>query len=274
MNSGGILNLQKETVEKVVAILQQYSSVIAVYLTGSMADNTNTPFSDIDMVAIFDTDDRVGREDIFREVERLYTLMSSLWVYDVDGLFLYENGIRLDLSLVKPSEFQKWSIKNVKILFDKQSVVANRLKSPGSGDKVIKPKWNNDEGVFLDWFFWMFRQVYCWTKQSELKKEKRFNKLYNAQTSLASIREKIIEMALFVYGKWEYMSVFDSKLTCQLEETFTSLEEQKILIATRKLLDIYAEVANLYCSKTGDIFPREKIEKMKTMFDDFDLLKS
>ncbi|MBD3279425.1 MAG: hypothetical protein GF390_01795, partial [Candidatus Pacebacteria bacterium] len=70
------IELQNQTIEQVTAILKKYPSVVAAALMGSHADNTNTAFSDIDLLVVFENDEREGLKSIFEEVTSIKPTLS------------------------------------------------------------------------------------------------------------------------------------------------------------------------------------------------------
>ena len=191
----------------------------------------------------------------------------------MEGLFLFENGMRLDVTFIKPFEFKEWTLNKVKVIQD----ISGKVKSKYAQTKNIlekqsKPKWNDAEGAYLDWFFWMFRQIYCYIMQAELKPYKRFDKLDSAQSSIKSVRDKLINMIVYLYGKKEYIDSIDKNMSSELEKTYTSLNTQEMLLATRKLAEIYEVLGKEYADKNKLIFPGNKLITMKQLFDEFDQL--
>lgn len=253
--------------------MNKFESVEGIFLVGSHAVDQNTAFSDVDLCLLFETDEREELQQIHDAISKLLPTMSTLFLFDKEGLYLFENGVRLDVSFIKPSEFADWTLKKCKILKDRSGVISEKVAE--TKDKVAsasKPKWNPSEGEFIDWFFWMFRQIYCWTKQAEQNPEKRFNKLYSSLSSLQSVRDKLLEMRIYINGSWDYLNNIDPELAGKLQGTFTSMDSKEILKATRDLLEIYVEVGREYCKKTSSEFPEEKFEKMRELFNLFDAL--
>ncbi len=159
----------------------------------------------------------------------------------------------------------------VKILYDTQDLISNKLRVAGVGaDETEKPRWNQEEGVFLDWFLWMFRQIYCWTLQARLKPEKAFDKLYMAQGSLKTVRDKLLGMEIFLYGHREYLNKINPELASKLANTFVPLEVPKMLTAVKDLIVIYDDIGNKYALKTGEAFPKEKLRILENLLADYD----
>jgi len=62
-----------------------------------MVQGTNDAFSDVDLICFFDSEAKTGREELFQAVGDIYPPLSKLYLYDTYALYLYANGVRLDL---------------------------------------------------------------------------------------------------------------------------------------------------------------------------------
>ncbi len=100
------LKCQQIVIDKACEVAKQYTDVVGIYLSGSHALNDNTPYSDVDLEILFDSDTRDSRKKIHEDLISIFPTLSNLYLYDKDGLFLYENGVRLDVAYIKPTDFQ------------------------------------------------------------------------------------------------------------------------------------------------------------------------
>ena len=209
------IELQLQIIKRVVSVLKRYDSVVAAALLGSHANNSNTVFSDIDLVVVFENDERKDLKNIFDEVVAIKPTLSTLYqLYDKKSLILFQDGIRLDLTLEKRSDFDKWTLKPVKVLFDREGILSRMMEaSQGKFEVPEKPKWNDKEGSLVDWFFWMFRQAFCYACQSEVVPKKSFEKKDLALSSIKSIRDKLLETLYYVNGKKDYLAKGLAQLT-------------------------------------------------------------
>lgn len=265
---------QQEIIDRTVEILRRYDSVSAIALAGSHAKGTNTAFSDIDLVVVFKTDARQGLQDIFREVTSIRPTISTLYqLYDLESLILFDNGVRLDLSLVKPSSFADWVIhsSNTKVVYDPDQIVEKQLSaSVGKSERANPPKWNESEGSYVTWYFWMFRQAYCYALQSKTAENKSFDKMYSAHSSINSIRKALLDVVYYTNGEKDYLRSIDAELAEKLASTYTSFDLDETKKAIRLLLEIYSAVIEKYCKKEQLEYPRESMEKTRSLFDEFD----
>ena len=267
------LKLQQDYINKVATIVKQYDSVDSIFLVGSHSKGENTPFSDIDICLLFKTDLRENREDIFKRILELSPTLSHLYLFDSEGLFLFVNGIRLDVTFIKPTDFEKLALNKVKIIQDLNGMVAEKYtQTKDAEEKPSKPKWNESEGDFLDWFFWMFRQIYCYILQAGLKPDKRFDKLNSAQSSIKSVRDKLIDMLVYLNNKKDYINSIDKNISGEFEKTYSSLNPTDMLLATRKLADIYEIIGREYAKRINTSFPDAKLVTTKALFNEFDNL--
>ena len=266
------IELQLQTIEQVTSILKKFNNVIAAALIGSHADETNTAFSDIDMVIVFETDERNNLKKIFDEIVSLKPTLSTLYqIFDRESLILYEDGVRLDLTLEKRSDFEKQTINSARILFDKKGTLNQKIKK-SQGQDVIpdKPEWNEEEGNFVDWFFWMFRQAYCYTCQSNLLPEKSFEKKDLAISSIKTIRDKLLETLYYVNGKKDYLANIDDSLLTKFSKTHKGNTIDDLKSSIRILIGLYEIIIGGYCLKEKIDFPVKKVQKIKQLFNEFD----
>lgn len=266
------IKLQEQTISQVTSILKKHENVVAAALSGSFADGTNTPFSDIDLFVVFDNDERKNIESIFHEITSIKPTLSTLYqLYDKESLILFEDGVRLDLTMEKRSEFDKSPLKPLKILFDKESILEKMVNDAINKHEIPnKPKWNENEGSFVDWFFWMFRQAYGYACQSEAVPGKSFEKKILAQNSISSIRDKLLNTLYYTNKRRDYLSNIDKDLENKFAETLTSNNVENMKYAIRMLVELYEEIIGKYCEKENLVFPKEKTKKIRKIFDEFD----
>lgn len=266
------IKLQHETIERVIDLLRSYQEVEAIFIMGSHAKGEESSFSDIDIGFVFSDPERPKREEIFNKVSNLYPSLCSLWLYDKQGLFLYNNGVRLDLDFLIPKDVDDWGdLSNVKFAYDPKGKYQAKTKEPVNETSPAPiPKWRDEDGDMIDWFFWMFRQTYCYVKRGETNERRSFDKLYSAQTSLSSIRAKLLEMKIFLNGKREYMSILDPNFASKMSDSFSNFDPNNMAKATRELFDLFELIAKAYCEKVDKDFPADKVASMRNLFDDFD----
>ncbi|MFW6281649.1 MAG: aminoglycoside 6-adenylyltransferase [bacterium] len=266
------IELQHQTIEQVTSILYKYDSVAAAALIGSHADNTNTAFSDIDLIVVFEDDERKNLKTIFKEIVSLKHTLSTLYqIYDKESLILYEDGVRLDLTLEKRSNFEKRRLKSARVLFDRKGIMRHIIKDSREKDEILDhPEWNDKEGSFIDWFFWMFRQAYCYTCQSELIPEKSFEKKDLAINSVKLIRDKLLDTLYYVNSKKDYLVNIDKKLLSKFSQTYPGNSIGEIKSSIRILVKLYEKIIGKYCLKENKKFPEEKVKIIKNLFVEFD----
>jgi len=265
------IKLQRETIKKVVDLSKSFDGIEAIFIMGSHAKDEESSFSDIDIGLVFSDPERQQREEIFNKVADLYPSLCVLWLYDKNGLFLYQNGVRLDLDFLTQKDLKDWGLSKVKIVYDPHNKYRDRVKkTDNKHSSAPKPKWRDEDGSIVDWFFWMFRQAYCYIRRGETNEKRSFNKFYSAQTSLSSIREKLLEMKIYINGKHDYMTVIDKDFAKQIALTFTDLNPNSMTKATKKLFELFVITAKQYCEKTNKEFPENKVLVMHKLFDEFD----
>lgn len=271
MNHADHRALQREILDRVLAILKGSDAVLGVVATGSFVTGDNDAFSDIDIDCYLVDEERRDRLMLFEQVSQSAPLLSCLWVYDKHALFLFENGVRLDLNFCKPSDIANESLDQCVILHDPSGVVeVGKSGISASEGSYQLPKWNPEDFDYNNWFFWMFRQVYCWTKRGEQGTFKSFNKLYNAIDSLAQIRYTLIEIRLWLHGSWDYLSQIDPAFAQRLSQTYPHCDAQDILRCTWLLLAEFEQLCQPYSEKRGISCPSDKLEILRAMLRKFD----
>lgn len=270
---GNQLEKQSSVIESVVSIAKKYKSVLGIALLGSHVDASNTPFSDIDLLLVFSDGGTEDIQVIFEEITSIEPTLSTLYqLYDQDSLILYESGIRLDLTMISKSTLDTWDLfEKIKILHESGGVFKSVFDSSSKKSRGSEhPKWNYGEGEFVDWFFWMFRQAYCYLLQSEIVLSKQFEKRDLAIKSVNSIRDKFLDIAYYLNGKRDYLVNINNDLKNDLSQTYTLNSFESIKFAILKEFDIYMYLIQQYCEKEGKVYPSDKILKMQSMFIEFD----
>jgi predicted nucleotidyltransferase len=262
---------QKEILDRALKVLKNSNQVLGVIITGSYAHGHEDGFSDIDMKCYLNNEERIGMDILFNKVSEIALVLSKLFVYDKNALILFENGVRLDLDFCKPSEIAPEDKNKAKILYDPRGILEKGLGSKFSAI-LSSIKWDGKDGSLVDWFFWMFRQVYCWTKRAAQNDKRSFDKLNSAISSLNSIRDKLIEIRIWTIGKSGYLKEIDPDFAARLTNTYPRFNSSELLQATKLLLEEYKKIISVYCNKIGVIYPSEKIKTMEKLFSEFDQL--
>jgi hypothetical protein len=265
---------QVRLLDEVVMLLRQDEQVLGLALAGSWAHGHPDAFSDIDLLCFLCDEQRSGWQLLYEHVKAVAPLLCDLWVYDVHALYLFENGIRLDLDLRKPSEIEQYDLVQHKILYDPKG----RLQQgffPGKRQRVAAHPayFSPGDPHLLDWFLWMFRQVYGWTKRGAQGGERAFDKLSSAANSLAEVRNTLMQMRLWTLGVQEYLGRCDPACAGRLSNTFPHLLPEELLLCTKRLLAEYEYIGPAYCKKAGIAYPESKVEILKSLLDVFDALE-
>lgn len=255
---------QKEILDKVLEVMKQDDRVLGVAVCGSVARNTNDAFSDIDVDCFMKEGKYEGVTEINKSVSLISPLLSKLWTYGKYGLFLFENGVRLDIHYWKDEEKGKYSLIGEKILYDPSGVIKNIF------DKIKEeipkhPKWNPEEYEYVDWMSWMFRQVEAWAYRGNLNGNKTFEKFSNSIDSLAQIRKALVEIRIWISGKDGYLKKIDEDFAKRIGQSYPHLNKEEIINCNRLLLEEWGKLIVPYCQKRKIEIPKDKIEKLKEM---------
>lgn len=265
------VEVQHQTIDMLVGLLSTYPEVECAFLMGSHAKGEASAYSDIDVAVVFTEKTRPKRQEIFEGIAVLHPVLSWLWLFDQQGLFLYENGVRLDVDFLMREELETWNLAGTKIIYGSSTWYQQKAQHDSNiTEPVEKPKWTDDNGDMIDWFFWMFRQVYCWTLRGESNFERRFEKLNSALASLQTTRDKLLDMVVYLNGVWDYLNNIDKKLADELASTYSDMDTNNIKDSTRRLFEVFVVVGKRYCERVGKTFPAEKVITMRNLFDEFD----
>jgi predicted nucleotidyltransferase len=256
---------QRVILDQALSILRQDPSVLGVALHGSCAAGREDAFSDIDLACYLKDEHLAGRERLYPAVANIAPLLCDLWLWDVHALYLFEDGVRLDLDFHPPGALAKhpW-IAKAKILHDPTGVLARTaMEHKFEPEKVSKP------GEPVEWFFWMFRQILCWTKRGEQGDIRAYDKLAGAIDSLAQVRATLQRMRLWTLGQHGFLRQADPQMAEHLAASYPSLAAADIIRCTRIVLSEFERIGPDYCRKAGLEFPARKVEIMRRLFDEF-----
>jgi hypothetical protein len=263
---------QKSILEGAVSILAKDSRVLGLLVTGSYARGEQDAFSDIDMACYLGDEGRSGRPELFERVGGIAPLLWKAWLYDLHALYLFENGVRLDLDFQKPGAIsESEAYADASILHDPSGALG-RSRGEGRGPQAMEhPKWfePGDPG-FVDWFFWMFRQIVCWAKRGEQGGYRSYEKLSSAVNSLAELRTRLVEMRLWTMGVQDYLGRVDPAFAARLARTYPRLEAGEIIGCAKLLLDEYEYACPLYCEKAGCEYPARKLPIIRRLIAEFE----
>src|SRR5919198_1832471 len=109
---------QEEVLQRLLALLAADPRVLGAAAGGSYARGGNDAFSDLDLWCVLRDEERTGREELHRRVSTLAPTLSVLYLYDRNGLYLYENGVRLEVDYLGPSAVATRDSAQAKILLD------------------------------------------------------------------------------------------------------------------------------------------------------------
>jgi predicted nucleotidyltransferase len=275
MNHDQHRQLQHEIINRVLTILKNDDHVLGCVFAGSLARGEQDAFSDLDMACYLRDENRTGRAELFDQVGRIAPALWHLWIYDVHALYLFENGVRLDLDICKPSDLSNPSevYTDTVIVYDPDGVLSQLLPKGFTLQPAEHPKWfEPGDPAMIDWFFWMFRQVVCWAKRGAQDDHRSFDKLTNAISSLAEIRTRLIEMRLWTLGLKDYLGRADPNLAWRISKTYPHFVPEEIIACAKLLLAEYEAICPDYCQKAKADYPARKVEIMYQLINEFEQL--
>lgn len=264
--------MQAEALSAVLDILQRDQRVLGVSLGGSCATGRNDVFSDLDAACWLRDEARTGRSELYERVTDQFPLLCKLWLYDRHALYLFANGVRLDLDFNRPSDLNRGHRRLDRILFDPDGVLSRNLTCVPENLLPTPAQYFPSELALVEWFLWMFRQAYGWAKRSQQRGPGWYGKLHGAIDSLDQMRQKLVDMRLVIEGRGDQLDQIDPQLIEQLADTYPNFEPVAVLAATRLLLPICVKLCTAYCTKVGVIFPEAKFETLTALLHEFDRL--
>ena len=270
------LRRQAEILTDVLKLLTQDEHVLGIVAVGSYARQANDAFSDLDIGCYLRDDKRTGRQVLYEQVGAVAPLLCQLWIYDVNALYLFENGVRLDLDFYRRSDIQKntwYQRASTALLYDPDGILATSLIFQDEPKAPPHPRWfQPGDPTLVDWFFWMFRQIVCWTKRSAQGGPDTFHKLSSAIESLAEARATLIVMHRWALGIPGNLDQIDAACAWRMAQTYPHFTPDEVLACTQRLLDEYEHICPGYCEKVGLSYPAHKVAVMRQLVQEFEQL--
>jgi predicted nucleotidyltransferase len=264
---------QERILQAVLPVCGADVNVLGVTATGSYARGQNDAFSDLDVDVYFVDEARTGAAGLHQQVSEVAPTLSVLYLYDEDGLYLFNNGVRLDLSYKRRGEVRTTPATSTRILFDPHAVLARELGTePATAHPAHPPFFGQGDPAYVHWFLWMFRQVYGWAKRAAQGDRRAFDKLFDAGASLQAIRASLLQMRRWTLGSMDYFGVADPQTAEELARTYGPLSPTEVLTATRRLLAVYERICPAYCAKAGTPYPSASVATLEHILDQFDAL--
>jgi len=125
----------------------------------------------------------------------------------------------------------------------------------------------------VDWLFWMFRQIVCWTRRGEQDGgERSYDKLNAAVDALAQVRSRLHSMRICITGRNDYLERVDPAMAARLAQTFPSLRADDIQRCTGLLLDELERIGPEFCRWEGTVFPAAGCVAIRQMIAAFNAL--
>lgn len=275
MNHDEHRKFQQEIINPVLVLLKNNKNVLGCVFTGSYARREHDAFSDLDLACFLRDEESTGKQELFEQVGKIAPTLWHLLIYDVHALYLFENGVRLDLDFYTPADITQLSYvyTNTEIAYDPDGILRQSILKTNALQPAEHPKWfEPGDPAMIDWFFWMFRQAVCWAKRGAQGDYRSFDKLINAINSLADIRTRLIEMRLWTIGSKNYFGRADPECALRMANTFPHLQAGEIIHCVKLLLAEYEYICPLYCQKAKAVYPARKVEIMYRLIEEYEQL--
>jgi predicted nucleotidyltransferase len=267
--------LQQAILDQVLLILKNDLQVLGLVFAGSYARGEHDAFSDLDIACYLRDEERTGREQLYERIAEIAPTLWHLWIYDKHSLYLFENGVRLDLDFYKPSDLAHPSevYTNTVIEYDPDGILQKSLSKSNVLQPAEHPKWfKPGDPAMIEWYFWMFRQVICWAKRGAQDDYRSYDKLTNAINALADIRKGLVEMRLWTLGVKDYLSRLDPSFASRIAKTYPRFQTDEIIDCSKLLLKEYEYVCPIYCQKANAKYPTRKVEIMHGLIAEYEQL--
>jgi hypothetical protein len=266
------INRQRTVLDATVGILGSSDFVLGVLLGGSHSCGCPDAFSDIDMRCYLRDDQKTGRAHLYKAIGALHPLLCDLWIYDKNALFLFANGVRLDLDFLGPSDLTQGAVVRgeADIIYDPDGVLSRYLSSALMAAPAAHPKWfEPGSTAMLEWFFWIYRQVVCWALRAAQGGDRTYEKLSNAIDSVAEERTRLREMRMWTIGSGRYLEREDPECARTLRRTFPRFEPADVIRCAQLLFCEYRRIGPEYCQKAGADFPAAKALATEAVIGEF-----
>jgi hypothetical protein len=273
---------QEALLRRLVDLLAAEPPVLGLAAGGSYARGATDGFSDLDLHCYLRDEARTGREGVHARVAALAPTLSVLYLYDREGLYLYRDGVRLDLTYEAPSAVPRHHWRRPqgepgrRILLDPEGVLARAREAgtaPTPQHRAHPRFWQPGDPAYATWFLWMFRQIYGWTKRGAQGGGRALSKLASAADSVHQVRTSLTELRLWTLDQPYNLASADPDLAVALAGTYPPLEPGELLAATRALLVAYERVCPDYCRKAGIPYPAEEVVALRRVLHEFDRLR-
>ncbi len=268
-------SLQQTILNQLLLLLKNDSHVLGLVFAGSYARGEHDAFSDLDVACYLRDEGRTGRQELYDQVAEIAPTLWHLWIYDRHALYLFENGVRLDLDFYKPSDISHLSevYADAVIEYDPDGILHKSISKSNIPQPAEHPKWfEPGDPAMIDWFFWMFRQVVCWAKRGAQGDYRSYDKLTNAIGSLADIRTRLVEMRLWTFGIKDYLSRLDSSCASRVAKTYPHFQADEIIECAKLLLKEYEYICPAYCQKAKAEYPARKVDIMHRLIAEYEQL--
>jgi predicted nucleotidyltransferase len=267
--------LQQEILDQVLLILKNDPRVFGLVFGGSYARGEHDAFSDLDMACLLRDEERTGRQELYERVGKVAPTLWQLWIFDQHALYLFENGVRLDLDFCRPSEISPPSgaYTDTGIEYDPDGILHESLSKSNILQPAEHPTWfEPGDAAMIDWFFWMFRQVVCWAKRGAQGDYRAYDKLANAISSLGEIRTRLVEMRLWTMGTKDYFARLDPFCASRIAQTYPHFEADEIIACAKLLLQEYEYICPAYCQTAKAKYPARKVKILRQLIVEYEQL--
>lgn len=259
--------------DRVLEVFMLHDAVLGAAFTGSYGAGRPDAFSDIDLGCFLRDEERTGQEIVAGDVARIAPLLHHGVYQEIHALYLFEDGVRLDLSFGGPRRVPHWQMPRSTIFYDPDGVLAQGFSREVTPEPAEHPPdFLGEPARFMGWYLWVFRQAYAWTKRGAQGGVRGFDKLSLAADSLASIRDHLYRMRLWTLGERDYLTRIDPAFAERLAQTYPHLTPEGLLLCTRLLLTEFETISPAYCEKAGIAYPQEQVAALKRVLDEFDEL--
>jgi len=170
---------QYDAINKILEYVDQEKEVDACFLKGSIADETNDEFSDVDLY--FVVNEKKYDKVYQKRLKYLESYQNILYYKDVDFgnkqvVCLYEDGIHIDLYFVKENNINCEG--NILVIYDPKKIIKTNISSP----LTLQP---NEVGNIVDEFSYTMYEFYrAYKRKDYLFSFKLANALENSYLHL------------------------------------------------------------------------------------------
>jgi hypothetical protein len=196
-----------------------------------------------------------------------------LCLFNQNGLYLFDNGVRFDMTYEPRRDIQTNPAAGARILRDPRGALARERGSRTRTGHPIHPSYlEPGDAAYVRWFLWMFRQFLRLGQASGARvTDAHLASSSTPRLHCSSCVARCTRCAAGPSAAWT-ISAWRSEMAPELVQTYGSLNPREVLAATRRLPAIYERVCPAYCHKPGIEYAAYEVAMLSRALTEFDAI--